>query len=106
MNIDASTIKIIFSALGIFNILLGRLMIKYQLVDIISVFNSNKYDKEKTSEIYGANLILMGLLMILVTIVYSILSSLGIKPYIIIIAAIVLITTVKIIYRTLRYAKK
>lgn len=81
MNNDLVVAQVLFSIIGIFNILLGYLIKRYKLVNIIAGFNPAKDDKIKTADIYGSNFMLMGLLMILITIIYYIIPSQNINLY-------------------------
>lgn len=61
--------------------LLGFLIKKYQLSDIIAGYDSRKDDKKKLCDIVGSNFLLMGLLMIFITILYFFVPALDLNLY-------------------------
>ena len=82
MNSDAEIARIVFLVMGSFDVLLGFLIKKYQLADIIAGYDPNKYDKKKLCDIVGSNFLLMGLLLIFITIVYFFIPTLNLYLYI------------------------
>ena len=105
MSSDAEMARIVFLIMGSFNILLGFLMMKYQLADIIAGFDERKYDRKKSADIVGSNFLLMGLLMILITIIYYFVPSLGLNLYVVSILIVWLGLIVKIVWDTSKHAK-
>lgn len=79
MNDDTETIRIVFLIMGAFDILLGFVIKKYQLADIVAGFNPYKHDKKRTTDIVGSNFMLMGILMILITVIYFFVPTLNIS---------------------------
>ena len=94
---------IICTVFAIFNILLGYMIKKLQLADIIAGFNCNKYDKQRSSEIVGSNFILMGMLMLLLNVLYH-LQLISTNSYKIALFLTVLILIIKIIYSMNKHA--
>lgn len=105
MSNDADIARIVFLIMGSFNILLGFLMMKYQLADIIAGFDERKYDRKKSADIVGSNFLLMGLLMIFITILYYFVPSLGLNLYVVSILIVWLGLIVKIVWDTSKHAK-
>lgn len=105
MNNDAEIARIIFLIMGSFNILLGFVMKKYQLVDIIAGYDERKYDKKKSADIVGSNFLLMGLLMILITSIYFFVPTLNLYLYVASMLIVILGLIVKIVWDTSKHAK-
>lgn len=82
MSSDAEIAWIVFIIWGSFNILLGFIIKKYQLADIIAGYDSSKYDKKKICDIVGSDFFLMGLLMVFITIIYFFVPALNLYLYI------------------------
>ena len=82
MNSDAENVRIVFLVMGSFDVLLGFLIKKYQLADIIAGYNPRKYDKKQLCDIVGSNFLLMGRLMIFITILYFFVPALDLNVYI------------------------
>lgn len=105
MDNDAEAARIVFLIMGSFNILLGFLMKKYQLADIIAGFDERKYDRKKSADIVGSNFFLMGLLMILITVLYYFVPALGFNLYIASILTVYFGLIFKIVWDTLKHAR-
>ena len=104
MGSDAEIARIVFLVMGSFDVLLGFLIKKYQLADIIAGYNPRKYDKKQLCDIVGSNFLLMGLLMIFITILYFFVPALDLNVYI----ASILITIFGLIFKIVidsRHAK-
>ena len=82
MSSDADAARIVFVIMGSFDVLLGFIIKKFQLVDIIAGYDARKYDKKKMADIVGSNFLLMGLLLIFITIVYFFIPTLNLYLYI------------------------
>ncbi len=95
MNSDAEIVRIVFLVMGSFDVLLGFLIRKYQLADIIAGYDPNKYDKKQLCDIVGSNFLLMGLLMIFITILYFFVPTLDLNVYI----ASILITIFGLLFK-------
>lgn len=105
MNNDAEITRIIFLIWGVFNILLGFIMKKYQLAEIIAGFDERKYDKKKSADIAGSNFMLMGLLMIFITIIYFFVPALNLYVYITSILTVYVGLIIRIVWDSLKHAK-
>lgn len=103
---DPTLVRIVFLIIGFFTLLLGYLIKKNQIADIIAGFNPNKFDKKIFTQIYGNNLMLMGFLIILITLIYFILPTLNFYFYSIVVVLIVISLLIKMIYSTSKFAKK
>lgn len=105
MDSDAEAARIVILIMGSFNILLGFLMMKYQLADIIAGFNERKYDRKKSADIVGSNFLLMGLLMIFITIIYYFVPSLSLDLYLVSELLVYLGLIIKMVWDTENHAK-
>jgi Domain of unknown function (DUF3784) len=101
---DADIGRIVILIMGCFNVLLGFVIRKYQLAEIISGYNPDKYDKKKICDIVGGNFLLMGLLMIFVTVIYYFVPALDMYLYITSVLTIYFGLIIKIILDS-RHAK-
>lgn len=105
MNSDAEIARVVFIVMGIFDVLLGFIIKRYQLADIIAGYDSHKYDKKKITDIVGSNFILMGLLIIFITIVYYFVPALNLDLYITSMLIIIFGLMIKIIWDTSKHAR-
>lgn len=72
MNNDPDLTRILFIIIGVFTIFFGYIINRFKLADIIAGYNPRKYDKNILCRIVGTNLILMGGMIVLVSILYYI----------------------------------
>lgn len=105
MNSDAEASRIIILIMGSFNFLLGFIIKKFQLAEIISGFDERKYDKKKSADFAGGNFMLVGLLMILLTILYYFIPALNLYAYLISILIVYVGLIIRIIWDSLKHAK-
>lgn len=61
---------VVFLGMGIFNIILGFVIKKMQLADMIIGYKPKIHDKEKICDIIGQHFIFMGMIMLLLTFIY------------------------------------
>ena len=79
---EAEIVRLVFLIMGAFDLMLGFLIKKFELADLVSGYNPKKHDKKKTADIVGSNFMLMGLLMILLTVIYIVFPGLDLNIYI------------------------
>ncbi|MCR1934818.1 hypothetical protein ACQX0N_00395 [Clostridium tepidum] len=81
----------IFGLISLFNIPLGLTIKKNKMVDIVSGYNSKRDDSSIVSKLLGDNLILMGVLGILITLIYFIIKDIvSVESYIIVMVSMTL----------------
>lgn len=61
---------LIFSFFGLIHILLGLLIKKVKMVDLIIGYNNNKHDKEKVAIFFGNHFIWLGILVSFVPVIF------------------------------------
>ena len=105
MDSDADGARVVFLIMGSFDILLGFIIKKFQLADIVAGYDSKKHDKKKTADIVGSNFILMGLLLVFITIIYYFVPSLNLNLYITSMLIIIFGLTIKMAWDTSKHAK-
>ncbi|WIF95892.1 DUF3784 domain-containing protein [Caminicella sporogenes] len=67
--------NIIFAIVGIFNLLIGILLYKYNMVEMLAGYDKNKIiDKEGLAKWTGVNFILMGLAIIVISVIGLVLN--------------------------------
>jgi hypothetical protein len=105
MNNDAEIVRVVFLIMGSFDVLLGFVIKRFQLADIIAGYDFHKYDKKKITDIVGSNFILMGLLIIFITIVYYFVPALNLDLYITSMLIIIFGLVIKIVWDTSKHAR-
>ena len=96
----------IFGLISLFNIPLGFTVKKNKMVDIVSGYNSKRDDPCVVSKLLGDNLILMGTLGILITLIYFIIKDIvSVESYIIAMVSMILGILINYYIRWYNYRK-
>lgn len=99
-------VLILFFIVSIFSIALGYIIKKHNMADIISGFDSSRDDPKIVCKITGDNLMLMGAMLLLMTVIYFFTRHiLSLKVLVFTNLAIIVLLCINIYYRWNKYLK-
>lgn len=100
MNNDSTVVIIIFALIAISSFLIGYIVKKYKMADIISGYDSSRDNPEVVCKLMGDNMMLMGIAIGILTVAfYFFKNEISAKLYTFTNIAIIILLCINIYYR-------